>query len=112
MPITTYELEDEITEDHSSDGKFAAERVFLLRWDERDAFVDEVFRAPVKGKQPKPTHYPNHRNALAQTVTFRPADPDIVGTSKSWPYKMVMTRFGGKVDLALAKVTYIGEKGA
>lgn len=52
-----------------------ATRIFLIDWDDIEAFVDELFPSPLEGYGGQ-SYYPSRPWLVAQSASFEPFDPD------------------------------------
>jgi len=75
MTVAFKELGGSPVENYTSDG-FQAERVFLIAWEDRDAFATEILgQAADYGATPS-LNYPGKTAVFATSVRFEPFDPD------------------------------------
>lgn len=58
------------------DGGFAAQREFLIAWEDRDAFAAEVLGVAAEEGGSPPVAYPGKPAVLAVSVRYEPFDPD------------------------------------
>ena len=75
MPIPFKELGGSPQEEYSLEG-FRAQRVFLIAWEDRDAFAAQVLGTVAGYASSESVHYPGKSTAFAVRVHYEPFDPD------------------------------------
>ncbi|MDO4549647.1 MAG: hypothetical protein Q4C96_00170 [Planctomycetia bacterium] len=109
-PLTTvpfYELGGSPSEIYTSEG-FKAVRKFLVAWDDRDAFANDVMGNVKEFDYSYSTYYPKRPDALPVKLTFSPVDDMAVNKKEITQMHTSLNSYSGSWALATVEYETLG----
>lgn len=107
MAVPFQELAGSPIEEYSTGG-FRARRQFVIAWDDREAFAQQLLGTPAEyGGQPW-LYYPGKPTVVAVRVRFEPLDPQAVEVQSLAELAEELNRYGGSFAKATVEYRTVG----